>query len=70
MKLLLKKIPSYSIITGKSCGCGTQSPANLKFRLAEAQMKETQEMYFRNGKLEEAIMEVLFGGKNPIIVAF
>lgn len=54
---VVKKRPPLSILTGKSCGCGTQSPANLKFRLAEAQMKETQEMYFRNGKLEEAIME-------------
>jgi hypothetical protein len=54
---MVKKRPSLSIITGKSCGCGTQSPSNLRFRLAEAEMKDVQEMYFRNGKLEEAIME-------------
>lgn len=55
--VMVKKRPPLSIITGKSCGCGTQSPSNLKFRLAEAEMKDMQEMYFRNGKLEEAIME-------------
>lgn len=49
--------PSSSIITGRSCGCGTQSPANLRFRLTEAEKEEEQEMYYRNGKLEEAIME-------------
>ena len=53
----MKMRPPSSIITGKSCGCGTQSPANLKFRLQEAEKEETQEMYYRNGKLEEAIME-------------
>ena len=55
--VIVKKRPPLSIITGKSCGCGTQSPSNLRFRLAEAEMKDVQEMYFRNGKLEEAIME-------------
>jgi DNA-binding LacI/PurR family transcriptional regulator len=57
-KLLLKKIPSYSIITGKSCGCGSQSPSNLRFRLAEAEKDELQNMYFRNSKLEEACVAV------------
>ncbi len=56
-KLSLKKIPSYSIITGKSCGCGSQSPANLRFRLAEAEKDEMQNMYFRNSKMEEACVE-------------
>ena len=52
-KVPLKKTPSYSIITGKSCGCGSQSPANLRFRLAESERDEMQNMYFRNSKLEE-----------------
>lgn len=56
-KEAMKMRPAYSIITGKSCGCGTQSPANLRFRLAEAEKEEQQEIYYRNGKLEEAIME-------------
>lgn len=56
-KLPLKKIPSYSIITGKSCGCGSQSPSNLRFRLAESEKDELQNMYFRNSKLEEACVE-------------
>lgn len=53
----MKSMPRGALITGKSCGCGNQSPANLRFRLAEAEKEETQEMYFRNGKLEEAFME-------------
>ena len=56
-KETMKMRPPSSLITGKSCGCGTQSPANLKFRLLEAEREEQQEMYFRNGKLEEAIMD-------------
>lgn len=52
-KAALKKTPSYSLITGKSCGCGSQSPANLRFRLAESERDEMQNMYFRNSKLEE-----------------
>lgn len=53
----MRNVPQGSLITGKSCGCGNQSPANLRFRLAEAEKEEMQEMYFRNGKLEEAFME-------------
>ena len=53
----LRHIPSHSIITGKSCGCGSQSPANLRFRLAEAEKDEQQKMYFRNSRLEEAFVE-------------
>ena len=53
-KLPLKKIPSYSIITGKSCGCGSQSPSNLRSRLAESEKDEIWNMYFRNSKMEEA----------------
>lgn len=56
-KETMKMRPPSSLITGKSCGCGTQSPANLKFRLLEAEKEEQQDMYFRNGKLEEAIMD-------------
>ncbi len=53
----MKKSFSYSIITGKSCGCGTQSPSNLRFRLAEAEKDEQYNVYFRNGKLEESFVE-------------
>ncbi len=53
----LKQVPSYSIITGKSCGCGSQSPANLRFRLAEAEKDEHQNIYFRNSRLEELLVE-------------
>ena len=53
----LKQMPSYSIITGKSCGCGTQSPSNLRFRLAESERDEQQNVYFRNSKLEEALVQ-------------
>lgn len=56
-RLPVKKIPSYSIITGKSCGCGSQSPSNLRFRLEESERDEQQNMYFRNSKLEEACVE-------------
>lgn len=56
-KETMRMRPASSIITGKSCGCGTQSPANLKFRLQEAEKEAQHEMYFRNGKLEEAIMD-------------
>ncbi len=56
-KETMKMRPPFSLITGKSCGCGAQSPANLKFRLLEAEKEEQHEMYFRNGKLEEAIMD-------------
>ena len=52
-KVPLRQIPSYSIITGKSCGCGSQSPSNLRFRLAEAEKDEQQNVYFRNSRLEE-----------------
>ena len=55
-KVPLKNIPSHSIITGKSCGCGSQSPANLRFRLAETEKDEQQNMYFRNSRLEEAFV--------------
>lgn len=54
---VVKMRPFGSIITGQSCGCGTQSPANLRFRLAEAEKEELQEMYYLNGRLEETIME-------------
>lgn len=57
-KRSLKKVPSYSIITGKSCGCGSQSPSNLRFRLEESEKDELQNMYFRNSKLEEEFVEV------------
>lgn len=60
----LKNIPSYSIITGKSCGCGSQSPSNLRFRLAEAEKDERQNVFFRNSKLEEAFVEA--GSVNEI----
>ncbi len=63
-KVTLKHVPSYSIITGKSCGCGTQSPANLRFRLAEAERDEQQNVYFRNSRLEEAFVEA--GSVNDI----
>lgn len=63
-KVTLKQIPSYSIITGKSCGCGSQSPSNLRFRLAEAERDEQQNVYFRNSKLEEAFVEA--GSVNDI----
>lgn len=53
----LRQVPSYSIITGKSCGCGSQSPSNLRFRLAEAERDERQNVYFRNSKLEESFVE-------------
>ncbi len=59
-KLPLKKALSYSIITGKSCGCGSQSPSNLRYRLAESEKDELQNMYFRNSKLEEACVEARF----------
>ncbi|MBQ8846687.1 MAG: LacI family DNA-binding transcriptional regulator, partial [Lachnospiraceae bacterium] len=52
-KVPLRQSPSYSIITGKSCGCGSQSPSNLRFRLAEAEKDEQQNVYFRNSRLEE-----------------
>lgn len=52
----LKNTPSYSIITGKSCGCGSQSPSNLRFRLAESEKDERQNVYFRNSKLEELLV--------------
>ncbi len=56
-KVQLRQIPSYSIITGKSCGCGSQSPSNLRFRLAEAEKDEQQNVCFRNSRLEELFVE-------------
>ncbi|MBQ7926501.1 MAG: substrate-binding domain-containing protein [Lachnospiraceae bacterium] len=53
----MKQRIAHSIITGRSCGCGPQSPSNLRFRLAEAEREDLQETYFRNAKLEEAMME-------------
>lgn len=53
----LRHNPSYSIITGKSCGCGSQSPSNLRFRLAEAEKDEQQNVCFRNSRLEELFLD-------------
>ena len=53
----LRHNPTYSIITGKSCGCGSQSPSNLRFRLAEAEKDEQHNVCFRNSKLEELFVE-------------
>ena len=53
----LKSLLSCSLITGKSCGCGSQSPSNLRFRLAETEKDERQNVFFRNSKLEEAFVE-------------
>ena len=57
-KAMLMKMPSYSLITGKSCGCGSQSPSNLRFRLAESEKDELQNVYFRNSKLEEECVSI------------
>lgn len=64
----LKQIPSYSIITGKSCGCGSQSPSNLRFRLAEAEKDEMHNVYFRNSRLEELLVEA--GSVNEMVAIF
>ncbi len=53
----LKSLLTYSLITGKSCGCGSQSPSNLRYRLAESEKDERQNVFFRNSKLEEAFVE-------------
>ena len=47
------KPPKLKVITGESCGCGTNKKLNIRSQLDKLQKNETVNMEFRNSRFEE-----------------